>query len=81
MKVSTTTSRIADRFDVFTALKIIADAGFDNDFYRVLVKDKRLVDLRPYMEKSDFWMDVMRKDILAQCVEEDGSIYLSPLSS
>ena len=29
MKVSTTTSRIADRFDVFTALKIIADAGFD----------------------------------------------------
>lgn len=60
---------------------LIADAGFDNDFYRVLVKDKRLVDLRPYMEKSDFWMDVMRKDILAQCVEEDGSIYLSPLSA
>lgn len=29
MKVSTTTSRIADRFDVFTSLKIIADAGFD----------------------------------------------------
>lgn len=29
MKVSTTTSRIADRFDVFTALKIISDAGFD----------------------------------------------------
>ena len=23
----------------------------------------------------------MRKDILAQCVEEDGSIYLSPLSA
>ena len=29
VKVSTTTSRIADRFDVFTSLKIIADAGFD----------------------------------------------------
>ena len=29
MKVSTTTSRIADRFDVFTSIKIIADAGFD----------------------------------------------------
>ncbi len=29
MKVSTTTSRIADRFDVFTSLKIIAEAGFD----------------------------------------------------
>lgn len=60
---------------------LIADAGFDNDFYRVLVKDKRLVDLRPYMEESGFWMDAMREDILSQCVEPDGSIYLSPLST
>ena len=60
---------------------VIADAGFDNDFYRVLVKDKRLVDLRPYMEASDFWMDSMNEDILAQCTEKDGSIYLSPLST
>lgn len=60
---------------------LIADAGFDNDFYKVLVKDKRLVDLRPYMEASDFWMDVMNEDILAQCTEADGSIYLSPLST
>ena len=29
MKVSTTTSRIAKRFDDFTSIKVIADAGFD----------------------------------------------------
>lgn len=59
---------------------LITDAGFDNDFYEVLVEDARLVNLRPYMEASDFWMDVMKEDILEQCSEEDGSIYLAPLS-
>ena len=28
---------------------IITDAGFDYDFYRLLVKEQRLVDLRPYI--------------------------------
>lgn len=60
---------------------LISDAGFDNDFYEVLIKDHRLVDLRPYMETSEFWMDVMNEDILADCTEDDGSIYLSPLAS
>ncbi|MDO5423115.1 MAG: extracellular solute-binding protein [Eubacteriales bacterium] len=60
---------------------IITDAGFDNDFYELLVENDRLVDLRPYMEKSDFWMDAMNPDILADSTEEDGSIYLSPLGS
>lgn len=60
---------------------VVVDAGFDNDFYRVMVENDRLVDLRPYMEKSDFWMDVMNPDILADSMEDDGSVYLSPLGS
>ena len=60
---------------------LITDAGFDTDLYRVLVANNRLVNLRPYMEESDFWMEVMNPDILADCTEEDGSIYLAPLST
>lgn len=59
---------------------LITDAGFDHDFYEVLVTDERLVDLQPYMKGSDFWMDVMNEEILKQCTEEDGGIYLAPLS-
>lgn len=60
---------------------LITDAGFDTDLYRLLVENKRLVNLRPYMEESDFWMEAMHPDILADCTEEDGSIYLAPLST
>lgn len=60
---------------------LITDAGFDYDFYRNLAENGRLVDLRPWMEESDFWMDAMNTDVLADCTEEDGSIYLSPLGS
>lgn len=60
---------------------IVTDAGFDYDFYQLLVENNRLVDLRPYMEKSKFWMEAMNSDILTDCVEDDGSVYLSPLGS
>ncbi|MCM1122587.1 MAG: extracellular solute-binding protein [Eubacterium sp.] len=60
---------------------VVVDAGFDNDFYRLMVENERLVDLRPYMEQSDFWMDAMNPDILQDSMEADGSIYLSPLGS
>ena len=36
-----------------------------------------LVDLRPYMEKSPEEA-TFRKEILEECQEEDGAIYLSP---
>lgn len=60
---------------------IITDAGFDYDFYQLLVENHRLVDLKPYMEKSEFWMDSMNPGILTDCTEDDGSVYLSPLGS
>ena len=60
---------------------IITDAGFDYDFYRLLVKEQRLVDLRPYMEHSLDWKATFRREILKECQEEDGAIYLSPLGS
>ena len=60
---------------------LITDAGFDYDFYQILIENDRLVNLRPYMEASEFWMDVMNPDVLADCTEEDGGIYLAPLGS
>lgn len=60
---------------------LITDAGFDYDLYRILAENDRLVDLRPWMESSDFWMDAMNPDVLEDITEEDGSIYLAPLGS
>ena len=60
---------------------LITDAGFDYDFYQMMVENQRLVNLRSWMEESDFWMEAMNPDILADCTEEGGSIYLSPLGS
>lgn len=60
---------------------LITDAGFDYDFYRVLAENDRLVDLKPWMEASDFWLDAMNPDILAGCTEPDGRVYLSPLGN
>lgn len=60
---------------------IITDAGFDYDFYNMLIKNERLADLKPYMEASSSWMESMNPEILKECTEEDGSIYLSPLAT
>lgn len=60
---------------------VITDAGFDYDFYRLLVEEQRLVDLRPYMEHSPDWKATFRREILEECQEKDGSVYLSPLGS
>lgn len=80
-----TTSGYRNKLKQWNALDempvLITDAGFDYDFYRMLAENDRLVDLRPWMEESDFWMDAMNEDVLADCTEEDGSIYLSPLGS
>lgn len=60
---------------------IITDAGFDYDFYRVLAENDRLVDLKPYMEQSSEWKQSVGKEMLKDCTEETGEIYLSPLGS
>lgn len=60
---------------------IITDVGFDADFYELLINNDRLVDLRPYMEESSEWMEDIQKDILEDCIEKNGEIYLSPLGN
>lgn len=60
---------------------IITDAGFDYDFYRLLVENERLVNLKPYMAASPQWKSTIKAEILEDCTEENGDIYLAPLGS
>ncbi len=58
---------------------IITDVAIDTEFYEMLVNNDRLVDLSEYMD--DEWRTAVRSDVLKQCSEADGSIYLSPIAS
>lgn len=60
---------------------IITDAGFDYDFYQLLVENERLVNLKPYMEESSQWKSTIKPEILEDCTEENGDIFLAPLGS
>lgn len=60
---------------------IITDAGFDRDFYELLVKNHRLVNLKSYMNDSKAWLNAIQSDILENCEEKNGDIYLSPLGN
>lgn len=60
---------------------IITDAGFDYDFYQMMVKNNRLVNLKPYMEASSQWKAAMNPEVLEECTTKQGEIYLSPLAN
>lgn len=58
---------------------VITDAAVDTAFYEMLMNNERLVDLSAYMD--DEWKSAVRLDVLKQCTQEDGSIYLAPIAS
>ena len=60
---------------------LITDAGFDYDFYRLLIENKRLVNLRPYMDAIPEWKAAVKPEILKECTEDSGDIYLAPLGN
>lgn len=60
---------------------LITDAGFDYDFYRLLIENKRLVNLRPYMDAIPEWKAAIKPEILKECTEDSGDIYLAPLGN
>lgn len=60
---------------------IITDVGFDDNFYKMLVENDRLVNLEPYINESEEWKEAIREDIYTEMKEEDGCIYMSPLGN
>lgn len=57
---------------------IITDAGFDADFYDLLIRNNRLTDIRPYIEADKQWEDAYGEREFSVYQEADGGIYLAP---
>lgn len=57
---------------------VITDVKFDEEFYQLLVKEDRLVNLWPYMEQDEEWKSSFDKDILKASKEDVDTMYQSP---
>lgn len=60
---------------------VITDVGFDDKFLQLLIENDRLVNLAPYLEKSEEWQESMKSGIGEEIREEDGSVFVSPLGN
>ena len=59
---------------------VITDLRILPSFYQMIVADERVMDLAPYMEADSEWQDMIEPAVLECFTEEDGSMYLAPLS-
>lgn len=57
---------------------VITDAGFDADFYDLMVQNDRLVNLKPYIMADEQWERAFGERELSVYQEEGGEIYLAP---
>lgn len=60
---------------------IVTDIRFSPSFYQLLIDQKRLVNLKPYLDADDDWRNSIEAKVLEACLEDSNSIYLSPSSS
>lgn len=60
---------------------IITDACFDRNFYELCIANGRFINLEPYIEESEEWKECISQDMLEECREADGGIYVSPLGN
>ena len=50
-------------------------------FYYMMIQDGRIEELSEYIYGDEEWMEMIEPSVLDSCREEDGSIYLSPIST
>lgn len=55
---------------------VITDLRMLPSLYRTMIDDRRIVDLKPYLEADPEWLAAIEEDTLAACTEADGRIYL-----
>ena len=60
---------------------VITDLRMLPSFYQMMIKEERIEDLAPYIENDEEWKSMIEPSVLKACSEEDGSIYLAPLST
>ena len=60
---------------------VITDLRLLPSFYQMVIKDERVMDLAPYIEADSEWQAMVEPSVLECFVEEDGSMYLAPIST
>lgn len=60
---------------------VITDVAFNAELYENMADNGRFVDLRPYMEQSDEWSELLSDTTMETLCWENGEIYLSPITS
>lgn len=60
---------------------VITDLRMLPSFYQMMIEEGRIEDLRPYIEGDEEWKNMIEPSVLEACSEEDGSIYLAPIST
>lgn len=60
---------------------VITDLRMLPSFYQMMIEEGRIEDLRPYIEGDEEWKNMIEPSVLDACSEEDGSIYLAPIST
>ena len=60
---------------------VITDLRMLPSYYQMMIADDRIMDLAPYLNQDQEWMNMIEPVVLEGCTEEDGSVYLSPLST
>lgn len=60
---------------------VITDLRMLPAFYYRMIEDGRIEELSDYILEDEEWLDMIEEPVLESCTEEDGSIYLSPVST
>lgn len=60
---------------------VITDLRMLPSFYQMMVKEGRIENLTSYINDDEEWKDMIEPSVLESGSEEDGEIYLAPLST
>lgn len=60
---------------------VITDVRMLPAFYYMMIQDRRIEELSDYIYTDEEWESMIEPSVLESCSEEDGSIYLGPIST
>lgn len=60
---------------------VITDLRMLPAFYYMMIQDGRIEELTEYINEGEEWKAMIEPAVLESCSEEDGSIYLGPIST
>ena len=60
---------------------VITDVRMLPAFYYMMIQDRRIEELSDYIYTDEEWKSMIEPSVLESCSEEDGSIYLGPIST